>query len=236
MSFQMTHMEVAYRLINHLKIKEGREEFILGSVAPDSVHFRDPFKIEDKVHSHLFEGCGVWSNTQDYDRWMTNINEFWDKYGEDEMDVRRRMFILGICAHCVTDFYNDLLIWRSLQNEYLPAMTLEDFRSEYYPEAQTVDKWLFQNSRNSEEIVKLLLAAKETDLEDYIHAEDTAAMKKHLVDTQYNLPETVDVSGYKYYPSDKILWFVETVSDRIHGMILNHRFEDKETVKNTLQN
>ncbi len=236
MSFQMTHMEVAYNLINHLKIKEGREEFILGSVAPDSVHFRDPFKIEDKVHSHLFEGCGVWSDTQDYDRWMTNINEFWDKYGEDEMDVRRRMFILGICVHCVTDFYNDLLIWRSLQNEYLPAMTLEDFRSEYYPEAQKVDKWLFQNSRNSEEIVKLLLAAKETDLEDYIHAEDTAAMKKHLVDTQYNLPETVDVSGYKYYPSDKILWFVETVSDRIHGMILNHRFEDKETVKNTLQN
>ena len=37
MAGQITHMEVAHRLIDRLGIDEGKEEYILGSVAPDSV-------------------------------------------------------------------------------------------------------------------------------------------------------------------------------------------------------
>ena len=33
---QITHMEVAYRLIGRLGIEEGKAEYILGSVAPDT--------------------------------------------------------------------------------------------------------------------------------------------------------------------------------------------------------
>lgn len=215
MSFQMTHLEIAYRVAKKLGITEGLPEFILGSVAPDCVHFREDYEIGHKVHSHLFEGCGVWSNTQDYDRWISNINEFFDRFAKDEEDVDRRMFAMGICVHCITDYWNDLYIWRALQKEHIPPMTLEEFRSEYYPEAQTVDKWLFQNSENAKEIVTLLQHSKELDFSDYIYAKDQVKMKDHLINTQYNLPKPLDVSGYKYYPSDKILWFTEVVSDKV---------------------
>ena len=215
MSFQMTHLEIAYRVAKKLGLSENLEQFILGSVASDSVHFRDGFVIEHKIHSHLFEECGEWSDTQDYERWMQNIGDFWDKYGASEKDARLKAFILGICAHCVTDYCNDRIIWRALEKQYIPPMTRDEFRSVYYPEAQTVDKWLFQNSPNAKEIVTLLKASEEVDLGDFIYARDQVKMKEHLINVQYNLPEPLDVSAFKYYPADKILWFVDTVSERV---------------------
>ena len=68
MAYQMIHMEIAYRLLNRLPQIENAAEFILGSVAPDSVHMDPDFTIDRKVKSHMFEGCGKWSDTQDYRR------------------------------------------------------------------------------------------------------------------------------------------------------------------------
>lgn len=219
MSFQMTHLEIAYRLAQKLSINEGLAEFILGSVVPDSVHFRDDFCFEHKVHSHCFEECGSWGDTRDYERWLRNIKEFWDKFGEGETDVKRKMYILGICVHCYTDYWNDLLIWRALQKEYLPTMTLDQFRGEYYPEAKLVDKWLYQNSSFTKEIFRLMNEADDLEIPGYINKEDILKMKDHLTNVQYDIPEKLSTSGFKYYPSEKILWFVDTVTERVAGMI-----------------
>ena len=56
MSFQMIHMEIACRVMERLGLTEGREAFLLGSVAPDAVHMRPDYTVESKIHSHLFEG------------------------------------------------------------------------------------------------------------------------------------------------------------------------------------
>ena len=196
----------------------GREEFILGSVAPDAISEDVPY-IPRKIHTHLFEECGPWGDTQDYDRWLKNIRAFWDENGRSEPDIKTKMLKLGICVHCLTDYCNDLLIWRALQKQYMPPMTIEEFRSEYYPEAQVVDKWLFQNSDNSAEIFRLFAAAKTIDIGDYSYAEDQEHIREHLINEQYNIPEPIDVSGFKYYPSDKILWFVETVTEKLEGQL-----------------
>ncbi|MCR5108327.1 MAG: hypothetical protein K6B28_09205 [Lachnospiraceae bacterium] len=219
MSFQMTHMQIAYNLIDKLLINEGKEEFILGSVAPDSVHFRENYCIEEKIHTHLFEGCGPWSDTRDYDRWLYNIGFFWDKFGKDEPDIRRRMFVLGICVHCHTDYYNDRLIWRDLQDKNIPPMTLEEFREAYYPEARSVDKWLYQNSPDQKQITELLYNSWEYQIDGYIYPDDLKRLKHHLINVQYNIKEKIDVTDFKFYTSGKILWFAETVTKRIASVI-----------------
>ena len=109
MSFQMIHLEIAYRLSGRLGISEGREEFILGSIAPDGISEDVPY-IPRKIHTHLFEECGPWGDTQDYDRWLKNIRAFWDENGRNEPDTKTKMLKLGICVHCLTDYCNDLLI------------------------------------------------------------------------------------------------------------------------------
>ena len=61
MSFQMVHMEIAYRVAEMTGIKE-RAAFILGSVLPDSVHMRDDYSrtfLKDAVPGvHLMTTTG----------------------------------------------------------------------------------------------------------------------------------------------------------------------------------
>ncbi len=218
MAFQMVHMSIAYNLLQPLGIEEGREEFILGSVAPDAAPVIEPAKLE-KIHVHLFEDCGPWGDTQDYDHWIRNIKAFWEKYGADEKDTRKKMLLLGICVHCLTDYWNDLLIWRTLQKQYIPPMTVDEFRADFYPEARDVDKWLFQNSENAEDIVRLLHDSHEMDIFDFVSAPELAHIKDHLINVQYNLPDPIDVSGYRYYPAEKVQWFVSEVTDRVKAQL-----------------
>ena len=214
MAGQITHMEIAYRLIDRLGIDEGKAEFILGSVAPDSVHFDEDY-LSKKIHSHLFENCGPWGDTQDYNNWIINIEAFWNKYVVNEKDSIQRAFYTGIVVHCLTDYWNDLLIWRTLQKEMIPPMTVDEFKEGYYPESNRIDRWLYQNIDDAGEIMTLLENSKEADFEDYVKAACITKMKRHLIDEQYNLPDPIDVSGHKYYKADMMRRFVGEVPDRI---------------------
>lgn len=214
MAGQMTHMVIAYDLIKRLGIKEGKAEFVLGCVAPDSVPFTEPER-KEKIHSHLFENCGPWGDTQDYDNWLVNIKAFWNKYGVGEEDKKKKAFLLGICVHCLTDYWNDLYIWRGLQKKMMPPMTLEEFKEAYYPEAGRIDKWLFQNAEHADEIRKLIIESEEMDFEDYAYADDLADIKRWMIDDQYNLSEQIDVSDHKYYTSDMNLWFIKEATNKI---------------------
>ena len=218
MSSQMTHMVIAHKRMGRLRIDAWKEDFILGSVAPDSVYFSDNY-IPRKIHSHLFENCGPWSDTQDYDNWIANINAFWKKYVVNEMDQSKKCFLLGIVVHCLTDYWNDLLIWRALQKKMIPPMSYDEFKEAYYPESFRIDRWLYQNTQNADEIMKLLLNSKESEFGDYLRKVEIAKMKDHLINEQYDLPDPIDVSRHKYFPSDMMLWFIEEVPNRIYRQL-----------------
>lgn len=214
MAGQMVHMEVAYRLAERMGIDEGKAEFILGSVAPDSVYFSESY-LEKKVHSHFFENCGPWGDTQDYDQWIVNIKSFWNKYVKNEMNSKKKSYLLGMCVHNLTDYWNDLMIWRVLQKNMLKSMSYEVFKEEYYPEAQALNKWMFQNSSNTAEIFRLLGEAETIDFEDYVTADNQNTMREHLVGNQYNIQGKIDVSGHKYFPSEMLMNFIDVAVDRI---------------------
>ena len=219
MAYQMIHMEVAYLLMDKLQINQCKAEFILGSVAPDSVHFRDPYKIEDKIHTHLFENCGPWGDPQDYEKWMANMDGFRDTKSYSEKDCGRQMFIYGMYIHCLTDYYNDRLIWRRFQEQLKATMTDTEIKNAFYPEAQLVDKWLFQTGEHSGEICRLLKESVAYDLDDYVYATDLEKMKTHLLENQYHITEMIDVSGMKYYTSKVGMDFVNTTVENIYNKL-----------------
>ena len=218
MAGQITHMKVAYELMEPLGITEGKEQYILGSVAPDSVHFGDDY-LKKKVHSHIFENCGPWGDTQDYDQWIENIRAFAEKYLVSETDRDMKNFLLGIVVHCLTDYWNDLLIWRALQKKWVPPMTNDGFKGFFAPETTRNDRWLFQNIDNAKEIMALLQESKDIGFEDFLRVEEIKKMKHHLIYEQYSQKEPIDVSGNKVFPADMILWFVEEVPQRIMAQL-----------------
>ena len=214
MSFQMIHMEIACRVMERLGLTEGREAFLLGSVAPDAVHMRPDYTVESKIHSHLFEGCGPWGDVRDNERWLRNMDRFRNIYEKDEKDVSRRMLAAGIFVHCMTDYWNDVTIWNGTRREYVPPMDPTQFKEAFYAEASAIDKWLYQHSSHTEEIRSLLAAAKEEGLADYFTAEDIAKMKHHLLHVQYDVP-AVDISAFRYYTREKLEHFLVDVTEDV---------------------
>ena len=218
MAFQMIHMEIAYRLLNRIPWITNRADFILGSVAPDAVHMKADFCMEQKVHSHMFEGCGEWGDTQDYNRWERNVTSFLYKLGTRKEEKEFTALAYGLCVHCFTDYWNDLRIWRKLQSENIPPMTPEQFRAEYYPEAKGIDRWLYQNSEHTEAIRKLMTEAVAHDIHGLVEKKTLEQQREYLLNVQYHA-EKIDIGSFRFLSAAKIeefiLFCVEDIAYRL---------------------
>lgn len=214
MSLQMIHMEIAYRLLEYLPQIEHPAEFILGSVAPDAVHMNPDYDVKSKVKSHLFKNCGMWGDTLDYEQWRSNIEAYLERITAAQEEPARRDFELGICVHCLTDRWNDIRIWRKAQSEFLPAMTFEEFKEDFYREQRSIDNWLYQNSENTPHIRKLLADAESFVIEDLVDGEEIEILRKHLLTVQYNV-EKVDITNNRFFTVEKIEDFMAFTVDAI---------------------
>ncbi len=113
----------------------------------------------------------------------------------------------------MTDYWNDIKIWRNLQRRNIPPMNIDEFKKAYYPEAQGIDIWLYQNSKNTKVIRKMLSEALAMDIEGIIHKEDVERQRNHLLNIQYDV-DRVDISNYQYLSANDIHEFIEfTVND-----------------------
>ncbi len=54
-------------------------DFLLGSAAPDAVHFHDRYDVSLKEKSHLWEFGPRWGITLDSEGWLEAIRKFWEK-------------------------------------------------------------------------------------------------------------------------------------------------------------
>lgn len=217
MAFQMIHMEIAYKLLKRMPQISYAAEFILGSVAPDSVHMNPNYDVTMKIKSHMFEGCGIWGDTKDYQIWEKNIYLFCENVAEKELAYRD--YCIGICVHCLTDYWNDIKIWRKFQSKNIPPMSIDEFKKAYYPEAQGIDFWLYQNSKNTQLIRKMLSEALAMDVEGIINKEDVECLRNHLLNTQYNV-DMVDLSTYHYFSANSINDFIEFTVNSIAETLL----------------
>lgn len=217
MSFQMIHMEIAYRLLEYLPQIEHPAEFILGSVAPDAVHMNPHYDVSSKVKSHLFKNCGMWGDTLDYEQWRSNIEAYFERIAAAQEEPARRDFEIGICVHCLTDRWNDIRIWRKAQSEFLPTMTFEAFKEAFYREYRNIDWWLYQNSGNTAQIRKLLADAESFEIEDLVDRQELEDLRKHLLTVQYDV-EMVDITNNCFFTAEKIEDFMAFTVDAILEM------------------
>ncbi len=77
-------------------------DFLLGSAAPDAVHFHDGYQVSLKEKSHLWEFGSRWGITLNSEGWLEAIRKFWEK----NQSVENRDFMVGYCAHLLTDWEN----------------------------------------------------------------------------------------------------------------------------------
>ncbi len=211
MSYTMVHLEVAYGILNKYDKIEHPEDFILGSVAPDSIHFHVPYDVSLKENSHIWN-CGPrWGITLESDKWKENVFRFWEQHKND----KNRDYIAGYCIHILTDLLNDKRIWTPFREQLISGNDYEETYKMYSRESVGSDLWLYQQSNNSKEIMKLLAEGQAYTIPDRVLSEDIEKQRIHLLNEQYHNKEVCDISDYQYCTQSKIEVFIQESIDVI---------------------
>ena len=215
MSYQMTHLEIAYGLSVKYKWIEKRPDFLLGAIAPDAVHFHEEYSYKLKEQSHLWD-CGPrWGITLDSDKWERNVINFWEKHKGDS----NREFIAGYCVHILTDWMNDIKIWKPFRVENVRGENVDEIYHIYSREAYRSDQWLYHRSDNSREIMSTLAEGRAYSVENLICQKDVETQKKHILSEQYKNTDDYDISGQKYCAEKVITMFIEECVESLSDIL-----------------
>ena len=112
MPFTMIHLHVAMRAAGSKT--EKKEEFLLGSIAPDAVHYLPDYTSSYKCRSHLLPDGIPWGTCKgrNNELWEENIRKFVIQWA----GVVEKDFILGYAVHLLTDLFNNVHMWTPLRS------------------------------------------------------------------------------------------------------------------------
>ena len=206
MPYPMIHMEIAYQVSGRFDRIKKKGDFLLGSVAPDAVHFHEKYDVHQKEISHVWDCGPIWGVTLESEKWIDHIRIFWKEHKKDAA----RDFIAGYCVHLLTDWMNDQRMWAPFRERIVQGADYNVIyaNSKYREEAYGFDQWLYQTNAHTAEIWKLLAEGQVYELPGYILAEDLARQKQSLLTEQYAGKKCYDIGKYEYYTKDIIDSFI----------------------------
>jgi hypothetical protein len=214
MSFAMTHLAVANKLLRKTNIIKYEADFYLGSIAPDFVHIRKNYNSEMKKRSHLCVGKQRWGRLTNNDAWMKHAMEFLSR----EANGDNRDFILGYVVHILTDIENNKKIWMPFYKEN-KAVIEAGAASQYHFESEKVDLEQFDILEDRCDIWDQLLSARAFDVGQVITACEINEMKNVFITERYKNRERYDTAKNKYVTLMTAEKFIESTSELIYKML-----------------
>ena len=213
MSYTMVHLKIAYELLTRYdgEYIEKPGDFLLGSVAPDAVHFHKKYDVSLKERSHLWKFGPRWGVTLDSEGWKNAICQFW----KENRNAGNRDFIAGYCTHLLTDWENDRRICTPFREKMPQGTEIDELNGQYSVEAYGIDQWLYQTDKDAKEIWRLLEQGHVYRVEGCILEEDLALQKLSILNEQFTGKTAYDVSGYQICTKETIKMFVEKCVDSI---------------------
>ncbi len=206
MPYPMIHLETAYRLSDQYDWIEKKGDFLLGSVAPDAVHFHERYDVHQKEISHLWDCGPIWGVTLEREKWLNNIRTFWKQHKK----VINREFIAGYCIHLFTDWMNDQRMWAPFREKIIAGADYNEIyaNSKYREEAYGFDQWLYRTNAHTKIIWEFLSEGQAYELTGYIQADDLARQKQSLLTEQYSGQKEYDIGQYEFYTKEAIDSFI----------------------------
>jgi len=216
MAFPLTHLCVAYKILEKLPLfsSHSPELFVLGSIAPDAVHYRKEFMGATQSNigpakkiTHL---CPVseekWGHVTDNDGWIECVRAFLCSNPNNPL-------ITGYAVHVLTDIFNNIGIWRNFVQNY-PNEAAKGYASDYYRDLRNVDLRLYNECFKGSKIEKLLQSAAAQDMPGLVSRDEVQAIQNNLLYVSYvNAPSTVDTSECFYVTYEQTIKAVEDAAD-----------------------
>jgi len=217
MAFPLTHLCVAWRIIERIQISNPAQ-FILGSIAPDAVHFRVEFAEATQANigpakkiTHL---CPIssekWGYVTDNDGWVECVKDFL-------RNNENNPFTAGYAVHVLTDIANNMGPWKDFITNH-PQEAAKGYTSAYYTDLKNIDLRLYHEIYKGSEIEKILQAATPQDMPGLVSEEEVRAIQENLLHVQYaNVPKPKEVStdGCVYVTYEQTLKYIEETAEWI---------------------
>jgi hypothetical protein len=213
MAFPLTHLLVAHAILESRPLpRQDGAQFLLGSISPDAVHYREEFTGDGKAKigptkkiTHL---CPVsaerWGQVTDNNGWVSCVKNFLREHPNDS-------FAAGYAVHALTDIYNNLTIWDKFRTNH-PDEAAKGYTSGYYIDLRHIDTQLYFEYEGVAEIFALLAKAKPVGLDGLVFAEEVNAIQQNLLHEQY---ADVQPSAHKceFVTLDDTLAFIKSAAD-----------------------
>lgn len=217
MAFPLTHLCVAYRILESNFLPEAdAAQFLLGSIAPDAVHYRTEFLGAEmkgigaaKKITHL---CPVsnepWGKVTDNDGWINCVKDFLAANPPDPLYA-------GYAAHVLTDIQNNQTLWHNFRTSN-PQEAAKGYASTYYDDLRHIDMHLYMKLPERPQIMKLLSKAIPIEIPGLIAREELHAIQNNILHEHFkNATLPSDAFKYNFVNYNDMLTFIKNAAKKI---------------------
>jgi hypothetical protein len=151
MPFPMAHLNIATKILCSVPDTVNPREFYIGSLAPDSVHFRPNYSGAYKVKSHICIDSWKWGESIENDSWRDNVIRF---FKHNHYSVNHS-FLCGYCAHVLADMAWNQKVW--LPFRFSHAVAADNiYGSGLHQDCYEIDTRLYHQLKEKNKIWELL--------------------------------------------------------------------------------
>lgn len=217
MPFAMTHLYIAYNILSNTPQIKKPCNFMLGALAPDSVHFRDNYNSDMKKKSHLCVGDEKWGRVTNNQEWLKRVLDFL----QENKHTEKRDFIYGYCCHILADIQNNIKIWTPFRLENKEDLE-KGMGSIYHQESYDIDYALYLSNPQQKVIWEMLQDATGYDIPNVVIGDEIEKMKQDLLHRQFSNRKSVDLSSNKYVRLPAMQEFINVESVYIRNLLYNY--------------
>lgn len=217
MAYPMAHLCIAYNIVNTTPQIKKPGDFMLGSLAPDSVHFRGNYDSDMKKLSHLCVGSEKWGEITNNQEWLENVLSFL-KENEHAKNID---FIYGYCAHILTDVQTNEKMWIPFKSANKDDLK-KGVGNIYGKETYDIDYDLYLQHPQRAIIWKMLENAIGYDIENIVVGNEIDKMKESILHNQFVNRESGDLSLNKYVMLINMKEFISAESQYIKKILYSN--------------
>ncbi len=217
MPYPMTHLLIAKNISDKNEMIIDKGSFLVGSLAPDSVHMRKEFDSDAKRRTHLCVGNEKWGETTENEGWQESALSFLD----NNIDSPNLDFYRGYCTHVLTDMLWNKEFWNPFRFYCIKnyGSFRESDEKSWRQECVLLDNFLYKEVEDEKEMWKAFNSGSLEDIPNIIYKEDVLALKDHMLNRQYKSTEFNDCLQNKLIPLDKKRTFISESANYIENLI-----------------
>lgn len=232
MPFPMIHLVVNNEILKKGLNTKSPEDFLLGGLSPDAVHYRDDFSTSYKFESHMCVGDRPWGFIEDFTNWHKRVDEFIERDISDS-------FRLGYAVHILTDISWSVDFWAPFRKKagYKPAPPKDPtkgfYNSPMHIEQTELEFWLYLEYPESADIYEKLKRSNPRDMNEFIpggqredlnhlvSAQEVTDIRDHMLYKQYAGRTPNRDMEFNLLSLEKINGFIEMCSEKLYRKLID---------------